>query len=213
MFFPVVIDGSVLLCPVSWDHVLSAFAAMQGTTTRPSPMTASSVHLDAAGKMSVSKLEAVACTRNVEYMTLLWEQDKLLADDDPRRVYRSCPLGTIAMLSSLSELLVVFRWTTGGFTFKTADDARLTRATQILGEFRVVTQLLAEVWDQRQEWLLRTNIRYLRQTFLSPESMHALDSVISGFKGVLRQLAACAPDEMRRRGITCPTTGRHITTF
>jgi phage terminase small subunit len=72
MFFPLadVDKEEVRLYPVDWNHVVEAFQEMKrhGTTTRASPLTASSVYLNNTTKMGVAQVcECLSCQSSVGY--------------------------------------------------------------------------------------------------------------------------------------------------
>ncbi len=81
-------DGEQLyLLPASWTHVIEAFNAMQryGSKIRPCPLTAASVFLNAASKMSVSALHAVISFQTINFMKNLWACDQTLKPDSSAR--------------------------------------------------------------------------------------------------------------------------------
>ena len=208
MVFPVIDGEGVKLYPVDWGHVIAALKAMSkfDGTIRPCSLTEVAVHLTATTKMSVPHLTAVANFRVVDYMRSLHQEDK--RSDAAHHTYQSDPTGTIEFLSSLAELVTIFRGTDGGYTFKSATDKRFQYGTEILQQYRVTTKLIEEWWPTREATFVRHTLRQ-QQLFISPQSLHGLDVALRSFQGMLKQVLEICPS-LKQTGMRWPSTGEFL---
>jgi hypothetical protein len=210
MFFPVRIGEQLYLLPASWTHVIEAFNAMQryGSKIRPCPLTAASVFLNAASKMSVSALHAVMSFQTINFMKDLWAYDQTLKPDSSARAFSSDPSGTIAYMEMVTELVTIMHHGKGAHSYYTPDDWRLERASRIAVEMRIVTQQLTQLWPTRKDWLVysETEVKYARQCFVSAEALSALDNAVAGFRAFLPQVLRLCP-KVATMGVRWVTTG------
>ena len=202
-------DTGFALAPVDWGHVRAALTAMErfDTVIRPCSLSASCVYLSAHSKMSTAFLEAVANFKVVNFMRALHKEDANISDP-ANKVFKSDPRGTIAYLAALSELVTYCRFTRGRYAYRTASDVRLQHADELIGQFRVNTQIIHEMWPKREEFMVRHTIQEI-QTFISPQCLHALDVMVKSFRGYLAQILTVCPS-LRETGVRWLTTGKYV---
>ena len=91
--------------------------------------------------------------------------------------------GTLEYLGRVQELITIMRDCRNILKFHRPDDSRLETARAIVGEFRICTQYMADMWPSRADWLKSSSVDVAKKLFLAPETLHALHCTIEGFIG------------------------------